>query len=439
MTGATPLPLSSESDPQPVIQAALDAAAAAGGGMVTIPPGIWECGTIHLRSGLHLHLVEGAVLRMSRDPARFPVIVPQIPKPPGRIQAMLWGESCADLVLSGPGTIDGGRPEPLAYRDSLAIDFRPALVLLRDCRRVVIRDCLLRNSDFWTLHLLRCEDVEVRGVTIRNNRLRINTDGIDPDGCRRVTIADCDIEAGDDAIVLKSTEGDPCEDVEVRHCRLSSACAALKLGTESLGPIRRVRFADCVIRDTARALCLYMKDGGLYEDIVFAGIDAEATHDFPVIVDATPRWFGDGRPTGSIRRIRFEDVRIAGPGRIYLEGAEDAPLQDIVLRRVTCLVPAPQDFRGVIKSRGAGEGRADPHAVNHAERPFHVIAARVHGLDIDNLELHVPGDCGRLYAWRVSGLRLADRLASGGMYPGACHVKASEPPSSLGFSRGSDA
>jgi len=34
-----------------------------------------------------------------------------------------------------------------------------------------------------------------------------------------------------------------------------------------------------------------------------------------------------------------------------------------------------------------------------------VIAARVHGLDIDGLELHAPGDRDMLHCWQARGVR----------------------------------
>ena len=44
------------------IQAWIDAKAAEGGGRVTVPPGTWDVGKIHLRSNVELHLSEECVL-----------------------------------------------------------------------------------------------------------------------------------------------------------------------------------------------------------------------------------------------------------------------------------------------------------------------------------------------------------------------------------------
>ena len=46
------------------IQSAINAASAAGGGVVEIPEGIFLCGPIQLASKINLHLAAGALLRM---------------------------------------------------------------------------------------------------------------------------------------------------------------------------------------------------------------------------------------------------------------------------------------------------------------------------------------------------------------------------------------
>ena len=50
------------------INDAIAMCAAAGGGVVQVPAGLWLTGAIHLTSNVNLHLMEGAVLRFSADP-----------------------------------------------------------------------------------------------------------------------------------------------------------------------------------------------------------------------------------------------------------------------------------------------------------------------------------------------------------------------------------
>ena len=49
-------------------RAAVDACAAAGGGHVVVPAGRFLTGPIHLKSGVDLHVSDGATIAFSRDP-----------------------------------------------------------------------------------------------------------------------------------------------------------------------------------------------------------------------------------------------------------------------------------------------------------------------------------------------------------------------------------
>jgi len=58
----------------PGINAAVRACAAAGGGTVFVPPGIWRCGTIELASDVRLYLSAGATLHPAVTPPRWAAI-----------------------------------------------------------------------------------------------------------------------------------------------------------------------------------------------------------------------------------------------------------------------------------------------------------------------------------------------------------------------------
>jgi polygalacturonase len=58
-------------DARAAIQKAIDAAAAAGGGVVYLPPGAYTSGTLRLRSHVNIYIESGATLFGSEDPAAF--------------------------------------------------------------------------------------------------------------------------------------------------------------------------------------------------------------------------------------------------------------------------------------------------------------------------------------------------------------------------------
>jgi len=374
------------------LQTAINRLSSAGGGTLSVPPGTYPTGTLRIGSGVRLHLEAGAVLRSVQDPGEFPVLGRRgTSTPPPDIRALIWIEGARGVSISGPGRIDGGCPGPLDFWAAQGVTFRPALVLCRECEDLVFEGVILADSDFWTLHLQRCRNVRIEEVTITGHVGRINADGIDPDGCSNVLIRNCRIRCGDDCIVVKSTDGTPCEGIRIEGCDLETGCAALKLGTEAVGPIRDVIARDCVIRDADVALALYMKDGSVYEDILFERMRIRAQSDFPILIDITPRRYQ--APTiGSIRRVRLIHLDVESPGRCLIEGHPESPLEEITLEDIRWQITGPGRFEKVTKPGGSGAITRDPDAPNHATARAHFVIAHARRLTLRDVRLEfAPG------------------------------------------------
>jgi polygalacturonase len=359
-------------DDTAALQRALDVCAQSGG-TVHVPPGRYLTGTLRLRANTTLDLAAGAVLLGSGDESLYPVIAPTPSgSKPGRIQALLWADRVDRWAVTGRGAIDmQGRAMTWAEAGQTA--FRPATLFMEGCHDVSISGVSFLEPCFWTIHPKHCVNVDVSQVTIVSSSRRPNTDGIDPDGCQNVRIRDCDMDTGDDCICLKSTAGRVCENITVENCRLRTACAALKIGTEALGPVRHVRMAGCIIRDSAVGIALYMKDGSVYEDMQFENIDIESPGEFPLFIDITPRDYRDPA-IGTIRSIGFEGIRVTSPGRFYAEGHAKQPIEDLAIHNLTWNVTAPLDWS---KPKPAGAARVclDPSARHYENRRAQFVIA----------------------------------------------------------------
>lgn len=293
------------------LQAVIDLAGSLGGATVMLSPGRVVTGTLRLRSGVRLYLEEGAVLSGSTDPADYAVgggaFVDAVGQPRGR--ALVLAEDCEDVGLAGAGVIDGNGA---SFREGEAYLGRPFLVRFVGCRNVGVTGVTLRNSAAWTLHLLRCRQVNIAGVTI-DSRVNQNNDGIDVDSSRGVSIVDCDVRTDDDAICLKATSAEPCEDVVVERCRLWSGCGAIKIGTETYGDIRRVKVRRCVVEHAGLgALKVISMDGGTVEDVEVSGLRVLSGAG-PVFIrlGARGKTYGAGtapKLAGAIRRVRVTDL-----------------------------------------------------------------------------------------------------------------------------------
>ena len=231
------------------LQAAINQVAAAGGGEVAVPQGVYRVTALTLKSGVTLRLDEGAVLRPSRASADY-----------GKEKLPTVGaEGATGIAVIGKGVIEGGGD---CFYDETgeALNVpRPHYVIhFKRCKGLRIEGVTLRHSMHWTCRLAECEDVVVRGLTIRNRSYGAQhcTDGIDLVCCRHVLIEKCDIETGDDGICLKSelgksvpTEKHPVmSDIVVRDCVIASTCNATKIGTETVGDIENVLFERITVR-----------------------------------------------------------------------------------------------------------------------------------------------------------------------------------------------
>jgi hypothetical protein len=371
------------------IQAALDQCAAGGGGTVILSPGTFRCGSLKLDSQVTLHLERGARLVADDNPDLFP--------PAGShdasltantgIPALLVAIDGTGIGLSGDGTIDGGGDWDKAPNWLMAQGlFRPAVAYFEGCRDVAIESLRIVGARWWTLHLRRCEDVAIRGLSMRSNWP--NSDGIDPDGCRNVIISDCKLVCGDDCIVAKSTQGDACENIVITNCILETPCAAFKLGTESLGAFRNISLSNSILKGDV-GFALYMKDGGIMENISGTGLIIDTDSAYPILIDAMPRDYQSGKPAGTIRNVQLSHCAIRGPGRAWIEGTEAQPLENIRMESIDWTLTGPLPDSPSPKPLGSARVKVDPQRPAHHHAREQVVAIHVQGL--------------RLADWSLSG------------------------------------
>lgn len=385
------------------VQAAVDAAHAAGGGQVVIPAGgTYLVGSIELRSHVELHIASGAVLQGSPHwpdyTAQFRVgalSAGVVHDGTDTSAALLTAREATGITISGGGIIDGAGCAFVEADDGGDIlrlpNERPFLAFLLGCNNVTIRDVTLRDSALWTLRLTGCEDVVIQALRIRADVRLPNTDGIDLDRCRRVRISDCDIECGDDAISVKTCDEwpqyGPCEDITVTGCILSCRSSALVVGVDVSAPIRNVIFSSCIIRRSHRGLSVTIGTGadGSVENVLFTDIIVETQL-------YSSGWWGSAEPifvraaawhdrVGTIRHVRFRNIVARGESGVLIWAEHPGLIQDIHLDGIrlelgrTTRWPMRRDLRPA--ATGGGPHDCTAPAV-HIER-----AADVRLRDVD--------------------------------------------------------
>jgi hypothetical protein len=348
------------------IQKAVDACAAAGGGMVYLPPGEYTTGTIRLRSHVRFFVDAGATVFSSKDKNEFDQ------------EALFYGDDLVDITLEGRGTINGEgayewRPkgdfhDDFIYPNQVEMErlglplMRPfpradrfgKLVLLLRCRDVRISGLSFIDSPSWTIHPYGCERLVIDGVYIRSSlKEGVWADGIDPDGCKDLRISNSTIETGDDALVFYSMNwfgpALPCENITVTNCRLSSASSAIKFCDGNMNAIRNVAIDNCVITGSNRGISFMNFDGGEVSDVVLSNLVIECRrHDWFWWGDGEPFHFNikkrsevhknwkkeDDRPAGSIRNVLIQNVIARGFGSSVCSGHPESWLDGITMENV---------------------------------------------------------------------------------------------------------
>jgi polygalacturonase len=319
------------------IQDAVDACARAGGGTVLFPAGVYLSGTIVLKSRVTLELDAGAVLLGSKNLEDYPSHVPALRSYADTYteRSLIYAEGVEGIGIHGRGRIDG---QGAAFRG--AYKLRPYMLRFVSCRNISVTDIGIENSPMWVQHYLACDDVEIRGIRV-HSRVNVNNDGIDIDCSQRVRISDCDIVSGDDAIVLKATADRPTRDVAVTNCVLSSACNALKLGTESNGGFENIVISNCTIYDTRLAgIALETVDGGVLDRVNISGIVMNGVG-APIFIRlgdrARPFTDGGARPpVGKLRNVSIRDVQADGAGSMgcAISGIPGQTIENVVLENL---------------------------------------------------------------------------------------------------------
>lgn len=337
------------------IQNAIDTCNAAGGGQVVVPAGIFKTGTIWLKSNVELHLSMGATLLASDNmddyneldayPENFSCI------PEGWVgKHLIIAYEAENIAITGFGTVDGNcyafleddhENENYWYRwrsgsckckgpEQLRPGQTIAIIL---CKHVTVHDITVRNSGCWSVFLLGCEYVGVRGYKVFNALNIQNSDGLDIDCCRHVTVSDCIIHSGDDGITVRCAErllkekAIHSEYINITNCVIHVAICAFRLGVGT-GAIRHVNISGITVsrcRDLLQFATAYERTGcACMEDIRITNISATDTDKVLALVATNGAY---------VKNVTMENIRCDATAMSYIR-QNDGIVDNVRLRNV---------------------------------------------------------------------------------------------------------
>ncbi len=363
---------------------AIEKCSEAGGGTVYVPAGRFLTGPIHLITNTNLHLDAGAVLLFSQELEDYPTVQSRWEGEESEVYSpLIYGKGVRNVSVTGHGLLDGqGTPWWKGHRERTLQYPRPRFICFEDSEKVLIEGVDIINSPAWTVNPVRCNNVTINGITIKNPADSPNTDGINPDSCSNVHISNCHVDVGDDCLTLKSGVETgkyrvPCENITITNCTMVHGHGGVVIGSEMSGSVRNVVISNCVFEGTDRGIRIKSRRGrgGVVEDIRVNNIIMKKVM-CPLVMNLyyfcgkggkdeqvkskKPQPVNAGTP--AIRRIHLSNVtaREAGASAGFFYGLPEMPIEDIELQNVSIHmaadarpdVPAMMDDLQPMQGRG---------------------------------------------------------------------------------------
>ena len=413
------------------INKAISTCSQKGGGVVLIPPGLWLTGPIVLKSKVNLHISRSALLQFTADKDQYHLVEGNFEgRKTVRNQSPISGTDLTDIAITGEGTIDGhgevwramGKDrvtenewKEMITKGTLSADgkmwypsqsyakgaaaagansekkdlkdfedvkdfLRPNLLVLTNCKRVLLQNTTFENSPAWCLHTLLCENLTFDDVRVRNLPNAQNGDGMDIESCSYVKVENCTLDCGDDGICIKSGKdeegrrrGKAAQYIVIQNNTIYQAHGGFVIGSEMSGGAHDIFVSKCTFIGTDNGLRfktvrgrggiienifirdIYMRDIGhdaiLFDMYYFAKAPTLAQTngkvEIPAVNDGTPQFrkfyinnlvcdgamrgmLIRGLPEMSIKDISLENVSIKSQ-----HGADIAEAQNITMKNVT--------------------------------------------------------------------------------------------------------
>jgi polygalacturonase len=383
----------STADATSAIRAAIAACHDAGGGRVLVPNGTFATGSIHLKSGVNLHLADRARLAFAHTPeAYLPVVMTRFEG----VELMnyspfIYAFEARDIAITGRGTLDGQAdashwwpwkggagttgPNQLADRAKLIEAqargvpvaervfgsghyLRPNFIQPYRCQNVLVDGVTIVSSPMWEIHPVLCSNVTVRNVRISSHGP--NNDGCNPESSRDVLIERCVFDTGDDCIAIKSGRNDdgrrlrtPSENIVIRDCQMKDGHGGVVIGSEISGGARHIYAERCRMDSPQLDRVLRFKTnsvrGGVIEHVYMRDVTVGQVAESVMTADFYYEEGDSGPYPPTLRDVEMRRVTSQKSKYAFLlRGYAHAPIMDV--RVIDCTfagVAQPDVIEGV--------------------------------------------------------------------------------------------
>lgn len=356
------------------IRDAIDKCAADGGGTVVIPRGLWLTGPITMKSNINLHADKGALIIFSKNHSDY-----FIGDNARNAVSPINGNELTNIAFTGEGIYDGvGDTWRPAKRDKYTDsqwkemtatgtldkngilwpngvdpqkDFRPYMVLLNKCKKVLFDGPTFQNSPKFVIVPRTCEDLTIRNCKVLNEWSAQNGDGIDICSCKNVNITNCILNVGDDGICMKSSGKsiEPAlQNVVITDCTVYHAHGGFVIGSNTDGGMHNIYVSNCnfMYTDVGLRFKSARDRGGLVDNIFVNGIYMKDIQNEAILFDTYYENKEIGKPeiktvtdkTPHFCKFKIENVFCNGAKQaIRLAGLPEMPIEDITFSNITII------------------------------------------------------------------------------------------------------
>ncbi|MFZ0453651.1 MAG: glycosyl hydrolase family 28 protein [Ignavibacteriaceae bacterium] len=273
-------------------------------------PGVHKPGYITLKNNETVYLAPGAIVY-------------------GGIRA----DSVNNIRVVGRGILDGDNKFG-------------QMVLVKNCKNVLVDGVMIRNGDGWTNTLMNCDDLKYKDVKVIS--FGPGGDGIDPLNSRKVTISNCFLRCTDDCIAIKAPEHNQnVKDILVENNTMfgfafsDGVTIGFETNTKSVSNIT-VRNCDVILArggsrvDGHSGFSIICDGPAVIKDILYDNIRVENSEIKLFELNVTDGTKYGIDPPGHIKNIKLKNISWAVEKPIVLKGYDkNHRIQDVTFENCT--------------------------------------------------------------------------------------------------------
>ncbi|MBB3187960.1 glycosyl hydrolase family 28 protein [Microbacter margulisiae] len=238
------------------INAAINAANAAGGGTVVFPKGTFLSGPITMKSNVNLYLADQDTLEILPYGSGNGLLPNTYPNNGSidQYNPFIFGQNLNNIEVSGSGVIEGnGSAWWTAYASNSSMK-RPCLIRFKACNTVLITGITLENSPGVHVTLGQSSSMGSNGtisyITVKAPSTSPNTDAIDTWYWNGIYIHHCNLSEGDDNVAMDSYS----QNVTIKDCTLGYG-HGISVGSYATA-VHNITVDSCIFTNTTNGLRL---------------------------------------------------------------------------------------------------------------------------------------------------------------------------------------